>query len=478
MKKAITLLGILVLFQVVLLAQDDFPSPRYGASVVEFEIDSATMDWVHYVLYGTSLYNTGDSEQGPQSHGEYYLWLIEQQEECLAKMNSSPVVKDSDADVFMYGQTAMNFNNQFIVIVGGIRSDSIGNASTMNKTILYDVKTNSIYTGELEPFPSKGFMAHCDMGKGTVFFNGGHLLVNGLPVSHPETFLLDMNTMTFTTKASCPKALSGHKAIADTANNKVYIFGGIDENGNNNFSSYEYNTQYNYWGFGPNIQNYPQNEWTGFSASGNTLNPNEIFILGGQKYSTEPQKYSLLKSENLISISSNLYTIKLVNGDLVATLVSSNIPPMIGGVAWYSLAANNDTLLYMFGGISAISTNGDTNLTNSFYRYNQTTQQIQQYDTLSQSWGEIISSIDESEFIVSSELEIYPNPASDYLNLRLRTEEEINAIKIYNQNGQLIKQIVSPKDASLNISDLNSGSYYVRIDTEDNKYFCNRFVTQ
>ena len=151
---------------------------------------------------------------------------------------------------------------------------------------------------------------------------------------------------------------------------------------------------------------------------------------------------------------------------------------MIGGVAWYSLAANNDTLLYMFGGISAISTNGDTNLTNSFYRYNQTTQQIQQYDTLSQSWGEIISSIDESEFIVSSELEIYPNPASDYLNLRLRTEEEINAIKIYNQNGQLIKQIVSPKDASLNISDLNSGSYYVRIDTEDNKYFCNRFVKQ
>ena len=65
------------------------------------------------------------------------------------------------------------------------------------------------------------------------------------------------------------------KHFQHTINHKAYIFGGLNGSESNNFSCYEYNTQTNSWGFGPSIQNYPQNEWTAFPASGNIPNSNE-----------------------------------------------------------------------------------------------------------------------------------------------------------------------------------------------------------
>ncbi len=452
MKNTILTIGILSVMTLTVSAQNQIPSPRYGASVVEFEVDSATQAWAHFLLFGKT-----ELSQNPFEEAIFFKATNESTGEFTS------ITPNWDSTFFSYGQTALNFNNEYIVIVGGVRTDSIGNQSSNSNALIYDVANETIIYGNLEPFPSKGFMAHSDIGQGKIFFNGGYMILNGLKVSYSHTFVLDMNTMTFTTKQSCPKELSGHKAISDTVNHKTYLFGGLDNNGNNNFECYEYNHQNNSWGFGPSIQNYPQNEWTAFGATGSTLNPNEIFIAGGQKYSPN-------KSTNSISFSTNIYTIKVNNGNLTAHLITNNLPPMIGAAAWCSLESNNDTVFYFFGGINSITTTGDTTITNNFYRFNQTTSQIQQYDTTQQTWGGIVSSINDAEFKTSVELTVFPNPTTDKVSFALQTKETIKNIKIFNQNGQLIQQISNPTETQINFTHKTSGLYFIRIDTEKNYY--------
>lgn len=61
-------------------------------------------------------------------------------------------------------------------------------------------------------------------------------------------------------------------------------------------------------------------------------------------------------------------------------------------------------------------------------------------------------------------LKIYPNPATDQLNLR-STDHEIRNVKIFSMNGQLIKGYhnLDGVDLKLNISDLSSGIYLMQI---------------
>jgi uncharacterized membrane protein len=51
-KNTILTIGILSIMTLTALAQNHFPSPRYGASVVEFEVDSATQAWAQFLLFG------------------------------------------------------------------------------------------------------------------------------------------------------------------------------------------------------------------------------------------------------------------------------------------------------------------------------------------------------------------------------------------------------------------------------------------
>ena len=143
---------------------------------------------------------------------------------------------------------------------------------------------------------------------------------------------------------------------------------------------------------------------------------------------------------------------------------------MIGGSAWCSLDSNNDTIFYFFGGIISITTTGDTTITNNFYRYNQTTSQLQQYDTTQQTWGGIISSINETDFSQNINLQIYPNPATKEIKITIPNNEPIESINIYNQNGQLVKQITKPNKTNINVSDLNTGLYFIRTDSKAKRY--------
>lgn len=74
------------------------------------------------------------------------------------------------------------------------------------------------------------------------------------------------------------------------------------------------------------------------------------------------------------------------------------------------------------------------------------------------------------EFDKNINLQIYPNPASTEINLSLPNNETIESIKIYNQNGQLLKQIIKPNAEKINVSDLKTGLYFIRTDTDTNRY--------
>ena len=73
--------------------------------------------------------------------------------------------------------------------------------------------------------------------------------------------------------------------------------------------------------------------------------------------------------------------------------------------------------------------------------------------------------------------DIYPNPAGNLLNINFKGELS-GEIMIYNHNGQIvIKQAVSGKDSEqINLSELSSGLYFVRIKSDDRVSGSLRFI--
>lgn len=68
-------------------------------------------------------------------------------------------------------------------------------------------------------------------------------------------------------------------------------------------------------------------------------------------------------------------------------------------------------------------------------------------------------------------ISIYPNPANQYLNIHFNRLTEVDAVKIYDTNGRLLRQfnklsILAP----INISDLSTGTYILHVIAGDNVY--------
>lgn len=73
------------------------------------------------------------------------------------------------------------------------------------------------------------------------------------------------------------------------------------------------------------------------------------------------------------------------------------------------------------------------------------------------------------EFLNNIEFIVYPNPASNYLTINFKNSTNVNGkIELLNSHGQLILQdnLVS-KEHKLNISHINSGFYFLRIENEN-----------
>ncbi|NMC98861.1 MAG: T9SS type A sorting domain-containing protein [Bacteroidales bacterium] len=448
MKQIISTISFLTILSLSVLAQNQIPSPRYGTAVVHYN-DTAVY------IYGGVVQNNSKSNNTTTTNDLYQY----NPSDCTFK---KIVPSGDELPLVNRASPIYDPRTKRIHFMGGLRTVADNAFYSFDPQAYQTVKKGQ------QPFSQRGGMSCAYRGSHTWLLSGGQL-ADG--TASGAVYEFNATTEVFTQKADIPQgtALYGHTSISDTLNNKVYIFGGLNGSGTNNFSCYQYNTQTNSWDFGPSIQNYPVNEWVAGAANiqpvncYNTINPSEIFLAGGQKYSTT-------KSTSSVAFSSNLYQIKIFNGNMIATLLSNNIPPIIDGVGWMTVENTNDTVFYMFGGINSISSTGDTTFTNNFYRYNHTTNQIQQYDTTQQVWGSLGTSINETEFKSSIELKIYPNPTNDKVKFDLQTNEKIKTIKIYNNSGLLIQQITNPTETEINFTNTTSGLYFIRIETEKKHY--------
>ena len=350
----------------------------------------------------------------------------------------------------MSGHCAVPYDNKMVVLSGA-------RGVTDTSMYTYDPNDNTWEEGGEQPFSERTEAAACVVeGEPASWIHiiGGRN-PNGTEV-YGDVHLYNPATGGWLTRDALPGGRYGHSLVQH--NQKVYVLGGRNDNGD----------QAQVWSldqYGWGIENtggdfmFPR-----IGAQCTQLPSGMGFIAGG----TSTSSYKSTKSDEII-FRTDFYTIDLTTTPITFKKRATNLPPQAYGVAWVMIE-NSDTLFYTFGGISQISTDGDTTLTNSFYRYNINENLVQQYNTISQTWGSVITSIYESEFAKNINLQVYPNPATTEVNFTIPNNETIESIKIYNQNGQLIKQITKPDKSSINVSDLITGLYFIRTDCKTTRY--------
>jgi len=70
-----------------------------------------------------------------------------------------------------------------------------------------------------------------------------------------------------------------------------------------------------------------------------------------------------------------------------------------------------------------------------------------------------------NEHALNNLISLYPNPASNLLNIDNRTNEVISNIAIYSINGMLVKQVPNAANVtSIPVSELQTGMYFVKME--------------
>ena len=362
----------------------------------------------------------------------------------------------------MSGHCAVPYDNKMVVLSGARGVTDTG-------MYTYDPNDNTWEQGSEQPFSERTEAAACVVEGDTaslIHIIGGRN-PNGTEV-YGNVHLYNPATGDWSTRDALPGGRYGHSLVQH--NQKVYVLGGRNDNGDQaqvwSLDQYGWGIENTGGDFmfpriGAQCTQLPSG--MGFIAGGTTT---ASISAGGTSTASISLKRNQSKSTAFLS---DFYTIDLTTTPITFKKRATNLPPQAYGVAWVMIE-NSDTLFYTFGGISQISTDGDTTLTNSFYRYNINENLVQQYDTISQTWGNVITSIYESEFAKNINLQVYPNPATTEVNFTIPNNETIESIKIYNQNGQLIKQITKPDKSSINVSDLITGLYFIRTDCKTTRY--------
>ena len=99
-----------------------------------------------------------------------------------------------------------------------------------------------------------------------------------------------------------------------------------------------------------------------------------------------------------------------------------------------------------------------------------TVENIQSGDYTLGVWNEKYVSLNENN---KSDIEIYPNPTKDYLNIDLNNEIK-GKVTIVNQLGQVVKEInIDGKELTIDVKDLTSGVYFLNVRNEKVRFIKN-----
>src|SRR5690606_8443459 len=80
-----------------------------------------------------------------------------------------------------------------------------------------------------------------------------------------------------------------------------------------------------------------------------------------------------------------------------------------------------------------------------------------------------------------NELKVYPNPASNYINISLLHSQIIEEINLINMQGALVikkkyKNQETTRDTSLDIAGVSDGIYFVQVKTEGSVFYSNVII--
>lgn len=445
MKQISKIFAILIIVSISVSAQSQVPSPRYGHTVCK-------VGQYYYIFGGTSIDGSKKSTKGSPLADLYQFDPTNNSFTILHPTGDTPPrMTGHNAVVYTYGADKM-------YVLNGIRSES--NSSCV---WVFDPTLNSWTERVVQPKKvTQAFLSF--VGEYSLMYQaGGYDLETNAPTN--KCYAFNPQTEQWTEKIPMQQGARYGGATA-FLEGKLYCINGLNQYGPQS-GAFVYDTQLDDWNTVPT---------TGFPPMWGTTTTqigNNIYMWGGGMWTG---KKSTKSDETVFSTDLYQLNIEAGTGNVVGVKKAENLPVSLYGAGWINVA-NNDTIMYMFGGIQNITSTGDTVLINNLYRYNFTEEIVQQLDTTTNSWGGVITSINETEFNISEELKIYPNPAKEKININLNNNETIKTVKIFNKNGQLIRIMQNQTNNSIQISDLSSGLYFVRVDT-DKKYYCGKIIKQ
>ena len=98
-----------------------------------------------------------------------------------------------------------------------------------------------------------------------------------------------------------------------------------------------------------------------------------------------------------------------------------------------------------------------TNNANIYFDYN--------FPITTNTYTTTVAALSTQDFDFGTYFTLYPSPAKDLLNIQAKQGLTVNSIEIYNQLGQIIMAVTNAVN-SIDVADLSSGTYFVKINTE------------
>lgn len=144
--------------------------------------------------------------------------------------------------------------------------------------------------------------------------------------------------------------------------------------------------------------------------------------------------------------------------------LSFSIPPLFNNIGTLT-----QTIYYYYNN----NTNNldfrssNTNLVSGFLGINETSD-ISEFNTTD-------NTLSDSDFDVTSNVKLYPNPAQDVIHIKMSNNLTIGSLKITDNQGRQVS--VQNKDMTvINISSLQSGLYFLSITTDSGKLVNKKFI--
>lgn len=75
--------------------------------------------------------------------------------------------------------------------------------------------------------------------------------------------------------------------------------------------------------------------------------------------------------------------------------------------------------------------------------------------------------IKEAEVKITDNLQIYPNPATDFITINIRNKDKISKVNVFAITGELV---LSGTETKIDVRNLAAGNYMIEVTTENNKY--------